>query len=204
MSELVDVTHRLLGWLFSWTSVVRRVDGSGDFIQDWAAYKTGFGSPAGEYWFGNEYLHYLTNTRSYTLRFDLEDWDGETRYAVYASFRVTSEADNYRLLLGDYSGTASSDQQHDTEEGFLYHNNSFFSTYDNINDECVFCDASCIGSYGYGGFWLKSCMKVGATNRYLVVSQMSQFHVRDRIRWDAWRDQSSPLKTLSMKLRPVT
>ena len=199
MSELVDVTHRLLGWLFSWTSVVRRLDGSGDFIQDWAAYKMGFGSPAGEYWLGNEYLRYLTNTRSYTLRFDLEDFDGETRYAIYASFRVTSEADEYRLLLGDYSGTASSDQQHDIAHGFLYHNNSLFSTYDNSNDENAPSSPSCIASFGYGGFWHKLCSRVGPTNSYR--SRISQF---DTVRWDAWHLPTYSLKTLTMKIRPLT
>ena len=56
---------------FSWTVVLHRSDGSVDFDQDWDSYAAGFGAPHGEYWLGNEYLHYLTNTRSYKLRFEL-------------------------------------------------------------------------------------------------------------------------------------
>ena len=109
---------------------MRRSDASGNFDRSWDEYKQGFGDASGEYWLGNEYLHYLTSNRAYKLRFNLEDWDGNTTYAEYSSFRVTSEADNYRLLLGDYSGTASDDQAQDEAEGFLYHNNMQFSTYD--------------------------------------------------------------------------
>ena len=89
---------------------MRRLDGFGDFNRSWDKYKQGFGDASGEHWLGNEYLHYLTNSRAYKLRFDMEDWDNNTAYAEYSSLVVNSEADNYRLLLGDYSGTPSHDQ----------------------------------------------------------------------------------------------
>ena len=47
----------------SWTVILRRFDGSGDYNRNWAEYKSGFGDASGEAWLGNEYLHYLTNTR---------------------------------------------------------------------------------------------------------------------------------------------
>ena len=53
---------------------------------------------------GNEYLHLLTTgapARTYTLRIDLADFDGETRYAQYSGFRISSEEDKYRL---EYEG----------------------------------------------------------------------------------------------------
>jgi len=37
---------------------------------------------------------------------DLEDFDGDIRYAEYTTFKVADEADKYRLLVGGYSGTA--------------------------------------------------------------------------------------------------
>ena len=113
-------------YVFSWTVIVRRFDGSGDFNRSWDEYKQGFGDASGEYWLGNEYLHYMTNSRAYKLRFDLEDWNGNTAYAEYSSFVIEPESDNYRLRLGDYSGTASSDQTVDESNGFLYHHDKQF------------------------------------------------------------------------------
>jgi hypothetical protein len=38
------------------------------------------------------------------LRVDLADNIGEKRYAEYNTFRVSNEADNYRLFIGQYCG----------------------------------------------------------------------------------------------------
>ena len=81
-----------------WTVFQRRLDGSVDFY--------GFGDLNGEFWLGNDNLHRLTDTDDVILRVDLEDFDGDTRYAEYTTFKVADEADNYRLLIGGYSGTA--------------------------------------------------------------------------------------------------
>ena len=59
-----------------------------------------------EFWLGNDILHLLTTHRSYTLRVDLEDWDGGTAYAEYRYFFVSSEEDKYRLHIIEYTGTA--------------------------------------------------------------------------------------------------
>jgi ficolin len=40
------------------------------------------------------------------LRIDLEDFDGNRKYAVYNGVSVTSADYNYRLDIGDYSGDA--------------------------------------------------------------------------------------------------
>ena len=81
------------------------MDGSVDFYLDWASYKTGFSDLNGEFWLGNDNLHRLTATDDATLRVDLEDFDGNTTYAEYTTFRVADERDKYRLLIGGYSGT---------------------------------------------------------------------------------------------------
>ena len=89
-----------------WTVFQRRLDGSVDFYLDWESYKNGFGDLNGEFWLGNDNLHRLTAADDVILRVDLEDFDGDTRYAEYTTFKVADEADNYRLLIGGYSGTA--------------------------------------------------------------------------------------------------
>ena len=40
------------------------------------------------------------------LRVDMEDFDGNIKYAEYKTFQVADEADKYRILIGGYSGTA--------------------------------------------------------------------------------------------------
>ena len=173
-------------------------DGSGEFTRTWDEYKTGFGDAGGEAWLGHEYLHYLTSTRSYKLRFDLEDWDGNTAYAEYASFVVTSESDNYRLLLGAYSGTASADANTDQINGFLYNNNAEFSTYDRDNDNrgVENCAAD---REGYGGFWHNSCTNVGATTAYCPSAFCASIY---KMHWNAFAGYAG-LKTLTMMMRPV-
>ena len=180
--------------------IQRRIDGSRDFHQDWNTFKEGFGNASGEYWIGNDYLHYLTSTRSYTLRIELEDWDNERRYAAYSSFAVASEADKYRLTLGSYTGTVSADETVDTTSGFLYHNNAMFSTYDQDNDstEAGFC----IGDMGYGGFWHQACTRVCPNNNYCrPSSNMCGLH--NNVRWDGWHGAFYSLKTFVMMIRPA-
>ena len=189
---------------FSWTVVLHRSDGSVDFNQDWDSYEAGFGAPHSEYWLGNAYLHYLTSIRSYKLRFDLEDWDGSTAYAEYSSFRVTSEADKYRLLLGDYSGTASASSSDDASQGFLYHNNQQFTTYDQDND--AYATASCINSDTspyFGGFWYNICSRVRPTNTYCFSASCGS-STYAYMNWRAWRGNEYSLKKLKMMMRPVT
>ena len=47
------------------------------------------------------------------LRVDLEDFEGNITYAEYNTFKVAHAADNYRLTLEEYNGTAG--------DSFMYH-----------------------------------------------------------------------------------
>jgi hypothetical protein len=87
-----------------WTVIQKRIDGSVNFYRDWADYKRGFGNKLGEYWLGLDNIHMMTSQRKYRLRVDMEDFEGNTRYAEYDSFDVADESDNYRLTVGLYSG----------------------------------------------------------------------------------------------------
>ena len=89
-----------------WTVFQRRLDGSVDFYLGWESYKNGFGDLKGEFWLGNDNLHRLTAANDVTLRVDLEDFDGNIKYAEYTTFKVGDEADKYKLLIGGYSDTA--------------------------------------------------------------------------------------------------
>ena len=87
-----------------WTVFQKRMNGSVDFYRGWDNYKRGFGNLNGEYWLGLDKIHHLNVSASYKLRVDLEDFDGNTAFAEYSSFAVTSEGAKYKLSLGSYSG----------------------------------------------------------------------------------------------------
>ena len=81
-----------------WTVFQRRLNGSLDFYRGWESYKNGFGDLNGEFWLGNDNLHRLTAADDVILRVDLEDFDGNTAYAEYTTFKVANEADKYRIF----------------------------------------------------------------------------------------------------------
>ena len=91
-----------------WTVFQKRLDGSVDFYLKWADYKSGFGDLNGEFWLGLDKIHRLTSDDNNMLRVDLEDFEGNTRYAEYSKFGVMSENDMYKMTLGDYSGETKS------------------------------------------------------------------------------------------------
>ena len=89
-----------------WTIFQRRMDGSVDFYVDWESYKKGFGNLEGEFWLGNDYLHRLTASASMVFRIDMEDYEGDRRFAEYTTFAVAHESDDYRVTIDGYRGTA--------------------------------------------------------------------------------------------------
>ncbi|KAF0286641.1 Ficolin-1 [Amphibalanus amphitrite] len=82
-----------------WTVFQRRQDDTEqvDFYRDWQQYRDGFGNVSGQLWLGNELIHHLTARGPHQLRIDMEDFEGDRRFAQYASFSLADEADNYRL-----------------------------------------------------------------------------------------------------------
>ena len=53
---------------------------------------------------GNEFIHGLTTDgRTYSLRVDLESYEGERIFAVYSSFAIGPESENYILHISGYS-----------------------------------------------------------------------------------------------------
>ena len=90
-----------------WTTFQRRMDGSVDFYVDWESYKKGFGNLEGEFWLGNDYLHRLTASANILFPTDMEDYEGDRRFAEYTTFYVAAESDNYRVTIDGYRRTAS-------------------------------------------------------------------------------------------------
>ncbi|KAM7446385.1 Fibrinogen C domain-containing protein 1 [Porites harrisoni] len=171
-----------------WTVFQKRLDGSVDFYRGWNDYKRGFGNLNGEFWLGLDKIHRLTKTRS-KLRVDLEDTTGNTVYAEYNMFAVTSEKTKYQLSLGSYSGTAG--------DSFSGHRGSAFSTKDRDNDGW---SSNCAATYK-GAWWYGSCHSSNLNGFYHHGKHSSY---ADGVNWLTWKGYHYSAKRAEIKVRPVS
>ncbi|CAC5391450.1 unnamed protein product [Mytilus coruscus] len=88
--------------------IQKRFNGVTEFYRNWQDYENGFGDLNNEFWLGNKYIAMLTSRGNHELRIDLEDWNGEKRYALFTRFKVGDQSNNYRLTISGYSGNAGS------------------------------------------------------------------------------------------------
>ena len=65
-------------------------------------------------------MHEVTVHGLYELRVNLEDFEGNKRFAKYSHFRIGNEADGYRLTVSGYTGNAGTKTTHFVF-GFLGH-----------------------------------------------------------------------------------
>ncbi|XP_073247985.1 fibrinogen C domain-containing protein 1-like [Porites lutea] len=168
-----------------WTVFQKRRDGSVDFFRAWDDYKRGFGNLNGEFWLGLDKIHRLTVSAGYKLRVDLEDNHGNTAFAEYSSFSVTSERAKYQLNLGSYSGTAG--------DSLDAHRAMLFSTKDRDSDRN---SGNCALSYK-GGWWYNSCHSSNLNGLYLNGKDDSK-----GMSWYHWKKKYYSLKRSEMKIRP--
>ncbi|XP_016894595.1 fibrinogen-like protein 1 [Cynoglossus semilaevis] len=187
-----------------WTVLQRRTNGGETFNRSWTQYKDGFGdleSESGEFWIGNDKLHNITSQGNYTLRINLEDFDGNQRYAEYQEFKVANEEDFYRLTFGAYTGTAGDALSGSLQVGvseWAGHRGMKFTTYDQDNDNyrgnCAREDK--------GGWWFNKCHSAHLNGVYYSKGHYSAV-TDDGIVWYTWRGWWYSLKTTIMKLRPT-
>lgn len=137
-----------------WTTVQRRYDGSADFNRSWEDYAAGFGSPAGEFWIGNEQLHHLTLNNCTRLRVLMQDIYDNVWLAEYNQFYISSRTDGYRLHIGGYSGNAS--------DALDYQQGMQFSAIDVDRD---ISQTHCAANYE-GGWWFSHCQHANLNGRY--------------------------------------
>ncbi|KAJ8016422.1 hypothetical protein DPEC_G00007050 [Dallia pectoralis] len=170
-----------------WTLIQKRKVGLTSFNRDWKQYKKGFGTIRGDFWLGNDNIFRLTRQPS-TLRIEMEDWEGETRYAEYSHFTVKNELNSYKLLIGNYSGNAGN--------SLRYHNNTNFSTMGKDNDKCV---DDC-ASIRKGGYWYNCCTDSNLNG--VFYRHGNQGKNTDGITWYGWHGPNYSLKRVEMKIRP--
>ncbi|XP_068109621.1 angiopoietin-related protein 5-like isoform X2 [Hyperolius riggenbachi] len=184
-----------------WTLIQRRNGQDGlSFDRLWDEYVQGFGFPEGEHWLGLKYMSNLTNQMKKTckLRIELEDFSNNTAYAEYSSICISNK-ENYKLTLGQYSGTAGDAFEGDANNR---QHGMFFSTLDNSHDNCkprcFIADQayrSC-GEIFSSGWWFNAC---GAANLNGLYLKDEYTDMLAYIAWPTWRVRES-LKSTKMLL----
>ncbi|KAB7496080.1 Techylectin-5B [Armadillidium nasatum] len=173
-----------------WTVIQRRKDTEvrENFFRKWNEYKQGFGNLSSEFWLGLDNIHALVDDQLMEMRIDLEDFEGEKRYAKYSYFDISDESDKYRLDIGEYSGSAG--------DGFKNRHVGFpFSTKDKDNDSHK---EHCASLYK-GGWWYDQC-HISNLNGYQHKGAHSSY--ADGINWHPFHGYHYSLKETSMSLRP--
>nr|XP_055048554.1 LOW QUALITY PROTEIN: uncharacterized protein fgl2b [Misgurnus anguillicaudatus] len=185
-----------------WTLIQQRFDGSTSFNHTWDEYKKGFGKLTGEFWLGNDKIHWLTQAKNMSLRIELEDFEGVREYAHYDRFHVANESQQYRLSIGGYSGTAGNAMQFNK---MYNHDQKLFTTPDRDND--LYPSGNC-GVYYSSGWWFDACMSANLNGHYYHTKYKG---VRNGIFWGTWHNitmeyyptnERQSFKTVRMMIRP--
>ncbi|XP_032089040.1 ryncolin-3-like [Thamnophis elegans] len=171
-----------------WLQFQRWQDGSVDFYRDWESYKKGFGNQGSEFWLGNDKIHLLTSSGTHQLRIDLEDFNGSRTFAIYSSFRIANENENYKLILGSYLDGNMGDS-------LSGQNDHPFCTKDRDND---IYDGNCAVIYK-GAWWYHKCHTSNLNGLYHKGEHTS---FADGINWAAGKGYYYSYKYADMKIRP--
>ena len=165
------------------------MDGTKNFYRTMADYMKGFGDLNGEFWLGLNKINRLTNcgTTIKSLRLDLEDFDGNKRYAQYSTFQVKNSSRKYTLNTAGYSGNAG--------DSLTAHNGMNFTTKDQDND--IHSSTNCAVTYK-GAWWYKNCHSSNLNGKYLSGVHTSY---ADGVIWYHWKGFHYSLKVSYMKLR---
>ena len=169
-----------------------RMNGSQDFYLNWNDYVHGFGNLNGEFWLGLSKIYRLTANTSHTsmLRVDLGDFDGNTAYAKYSTFRVGDSVSKYILTVSGYTGTAG--------DSFAYQNGHKFSARDQDNDP----HSEHCAQISKGGWWYRRCHSANLNGFYYPSGPYSATHAEGVV-WYYWKGYRYSLKVTEMKVRRV-
>ncbi|NAU77770.1 fibrinogen-related domain-containing protein [Klebsiella pneumoniae] len=201
--QVVEVYCQQEGLMGGWLLVQQRESGAVSFNQSWDEYRSGFGSVdadgRGEFWLGNQNLHWLTSQSETLLKVEMEDWEGGAATAEY-TLRVGSEEEGFPLHVSGYSGEggdalvlSGSDMAPS-----LSHDGMKFSTFDKDNDKW---DQNCAEVYG-GGWWYNRCQSANLNGVYYRGSYNPEKNpaVHNGVVWSTFNSSYS-LKAVRMFIR---
>ena len=156
-----------------WTVIQRRVSDAVAFHHmGWEDYKDGFGDYRYNYWIGLEKLHHMTSSDSYELFVGLHDQYAHVyRHAVYESFAVASEDQNYMLTVGDWDSSRST-----LVDSLSSHSGTAFTTHDRDNDDHQSINCAHQGDLYYGGWWFRGndCLDANLNGQYITQASTNQ------------------------------
>ncbi|XP_037937722.1 microfibril-associated glycoprotein 4-like [Teleopsis dalmanni] len=178
----------------AWTVIQRRQEGGIDFskIRDWKTYQEGFGNLNGAFFIGLEKLNAITQSELHELWFDMEDFEGEKRYAKYDSFAIGDNSTYYDIkILGNYSGDAG--------DSFTYHEGMKFTTGDVDND---LLERNCADLFK-GCWWYRDCHYSNLNGVYLG-GKYEESKYGTGVIWHTWHGEYYSLKNVLMAIRPIT
>nr|XP_039257514.1 ryncolin-1-like [Styela clava] len=189
VSEKIEVYCDLVTDGGGWIVFQRRMDGSEDFYRGWNDYVNGFGNTIGEFWLGLENIYQTLKSKTYELRVDMEDWEGNKAYAKYGAFSIGDSSTNYRLTVGQYSGNAGDSLGHSQHQGRP------FTTKDSDHDTAS--DENCAVKYK-GAFWYGACHATNLNGLYIEGGKAQ--HAISVV-WYHWKGHDYSLKFVEMKMR---
>ncbi|KAI8481645.1 hypothetical protein Bbelb_406460 [Branchiostoma belcheri] len=118
----------------------------------------------------------------------MDDFEGNSAFAKYSTFRVEDEGHMYRLTVEGFSGTAG-------DALTVRHSSTFFSTKDRDNDSV---GSSCARTY-HGAWWYSDCHNSNLNGLYQAGAHQDH---GDGINWQPWKGWYYSLKRTEMKIRP--
>eukprot|EP00058_Branchiostoma_floridae_P015857 XP_002601345.1 hypothetical protein BRAFLDRAFT_82743 [Branchiostoma floridae] len=182
-----------------WTVLQHRQDGSVDFDKTWEEYQQGFGDMDGEFWLGLDNIHTLTTAKSNNiLQIELEDFNGERRYARYGTFSVGDSSGNYVVSIDGYTGDAGNSL---TNSGRPDIDGRMFSTIDRDNDGNS--GAHCASLFSNGGWWYPlNCGQSFLNGRYNCHLSSVSCGGSQGVVWSSWGGTSYFLKKTTIMIRP--
>ncbi|XP_057677161.1 fibrinogen like 1B [Corythoichthys intestinalis] len=188
-----------------WTVFQKRRHGKVDFNRDWVDYRDGFGDFKlwnDEFWLGNEHIYALLSEGKNLVKIDLMDWEGQRNHAYYENFRITNEADRYRLKYRLYSGKAGDALAGGSgmvERWSAGLNGMQFSTKDQDNDR--YLQGSC-AQENNAGWWYNRCHMANLNGKFYRKGEYKGQNDNGVV-WGTWRGLWYSLRHTTMKVRPL-
>ncbi|XP_035698399.1 uncharacterized protein LOC118431370 [Branchiostoma floridae] len=182
-----------------WTVLQRRQDGSVDFAKTWEEYQQGFGDLDREFWLGLDKIHTLTIAKRNILQVELEDFDGERRFARYNTFLVGDASGNYTVSISGHTGNAGDSLTSTGNDGRDNINLRMFSTIDRDNDRN---GGHCASLYSQGGYPV-SCGQSFLNGKYNCHLSSVSCGDSQGVVWSSWGGRSYFLKKITIMIRPA-